>query len=54
MLNYLVLATLPLLPLDDTNNDNSVMDYQIYTEGPRTVYEGVAKLKWDENVNACV
>jgi len=54
VIKYLVLATLPLLPMDDTDNDNSIMDYQIYQNGPRTVYEGAAKLKWDENVNACV
>ena len=54
MLNYIILATLPLLPITDTDNDNSVMDYVIYTDGPRTVYEGAAKLKWDENVTACV
>ena len=35
-------------------SDNSEMDYEIYVDGPRTVYDGVAKLKWDTNVNACV
>ena len=36
------------------DDDNSEMDYQIYTNGPRTVYEGKAKLKWNENTTACV
>lgn len=51
MLKYLLLA---LLTVSNTATDNSTVDYEIYTEGPRTVYEGTAKLRWDENVTACV
>ena len=36
------------------SEDNSEMDYKVYVEGPRTVYEGVAKLYFDENTTACI
>ena len=54
MIKYLVLAMLPLLSFDDSTGDDSEINYIIYTEGPRTVYEGEARLKWDENTTACV
>lgn len=34
--------------------DNSGMDYEIYVDGPRTVYEGKAKLRFDKNTEACI
>lgn len=49
-----LLSVLFLTTLNTARQDFSEMDYQIYTNGPRTVYEGKAKLKWDENVSACI
>ena len=50
----LFIASLILFVSFFETEDKSTIDYIVYTDGPRTVYEGTAKLKWDENTTACV
>jgi len=54
VIKYLVLATLPLFFSEYSWDDNSEIYYEVYEEGPRTVYKGEARLHWDENTTACI
>ena len=52
-MKLIALALAGLLPLAAIDDESEVV-YTVTEEGPRTVYSGVVKLKWDQNTTACV
>jgi hypothetical protein len=49
MIKYLLTATMIFLPATTEGTDEWSLDYDVYTEGPRTVFEGTARLYADED-----
>ena len=52
--SLLITATFAYAPNGYEGEDDWSIEYEVYQEGPRTVYSGTARLLFDENTNACL